>query len=797
MTLALETVIKQLTDSGIVSPSTIEQHVPPKGNWTTGEELLAELVKTGKLTMFQAAQVKAGKARALTLGEYTLLAKIGAGGMGQVFKAVHRRMDRTVAIKMLPPTMTKDEEAIARFGREVRAAAKLRHPNIVAADDAGHANGVHFLVMEHVDGSDLYVVVKMNGPLPVATAANYVWQAARGLEFAHKKGVVHRDIKPANLLLDAEGTVKILDMGLARLECSGEVATEANLTVSGAVMGTVDYMAPEQALNTKTADARADIYSLGITLYYLLAGKAAYGGDSLMEKLLAHREQPIPSLQSLHTAIPKRLEEIFRKMVAKSVDERYQSMSEVIEALESLGYGESASANRGNSATTCGLIDADKQKLAGRALKNLPSPIAVVAANRNLATKIVGLVFAAIIGLIAVKYIVAHVNRGAESTREAVNAPTEQASTPGGPSNKASQAAAALDSKPGTGEKDDLTKQSPVAAPATAKAPFNAQQAKAYQAAWAKHLELPVESINSVGMKMMLIPPGEFLMGSTDEQVEAALTHAEEMNVDQLAKDRIRKSERPQHRVRITKPFWLGATEVTVGQFNKFAAATGYQTESQKAANESKAKTYKNPGYAVADDSPAAFITWNDAVAFCTWLSRQEKATYRLPTEAEWEYACRAGTTTQYPFGDDHAELAKYGWFNKNAGGRSHAVGTLSPNAFGLFDMQGNVQEWCEDRFEESWYEKSPIDDPTGPAAGSNRVMRGGPWNHFDSSCRSAARFYGPPTFRTAYNPGFRVVRVIDSSQAALAKLRRQTTLPDSVPGIKILRTLFGSSEKI
>ena len=237
-----------------------------------------------------------------------------------------------MAIKMLPPQMMKDAAAAARFQREVQAAAKLRHPNIVAADDADCANGVHFLVMECVDGSDLSALIHKNGPLPVNQAVNYIIQAARGLEFAHSEGVVHRDIKPANFLLDKRGTVKILDMGLARID--GESAGQAALTTTGAIMGTVDYMSPEQAMDTKTADARADIYALGCSLYFLLTGKATYQGDTIMKKLVAHREHPIPSLRSARAEVPEQVDAVFKKMIAKKVEDRYQTMTEVITALD-------------------------------------------------------------------------------------------------------------------------------------------------------------------------------------------------------------------------------------------------------------------------------------------------------------------------------------------------------------------------------------------------------------------------------------------------------------------------------
>ena len=230
MAVPLEQFVQQLEDSGILAGDTLKDFIPPTASPKDAKELARELVRKKKLTKYQAEEAYKGKAKSLVLGNYVLMEKIGAGGMGQVFKAEHRRMKRIVAIKLLPAAMTKDKAAIARFEREVEAAAKISHPNIVAAHDADCANGVHFLVMELIEGSDLSALVKKNGRFPVDKAVNYVLQAAKGLEAAHKKGIVHRDIKPANLLLDTEGTVKILDMGLARLNGDGDAPAQADLT---------------------------------------------------------------------------------------------------------------------------------------------------------------------------------------------------------------------------------------------------------------------------------------------------------------------------------------------------------------------------------------------------------------------------------------------------------------------------------------------------------------------------------------------------------------------------------------
>ncbi len=270
-----------------------------------------------------------------TIGDYVVRGKIGAGGAGEVYKAEHQRMERIVALKVLPKSTPR---AVKRFHKEVKAAAKLIHPNIVTAFDAGEHEGMPYLVMEYVEGKALDQLVEDSGPLQVDMACDFLMQAARGLAYAHSRGIVHRDIKPSNLMLDDEGSVKVLDMGLARYstassEGAGGDDDSGDLTKAGTVIGTVAYMSPEQTKDAKSVDLRTDIYSLGCTFYYLLTAQPVYSGD-MITVLVAHSQQPIPSLQNFREDVPERLDAVYQRMLAKDPGDRYQTLDELTADLE-------------------------------------------------------------------------------------------------------------------------------------------------------------------------------------------------------------------------------------------------------------------------------------------------------------------------------------------------------------------------------------------------------------------------------------------------------------------------------
>lgn len=305
-------------------------------NLADSAAIAAAFVHRGALTEWQSEKLLQGRHKGFLLGRYRLLALLGTGEMSAVYLAEHITMERRCAIKVLPAAKVKDTSYLGRFLREAKAVATLNHPNIVKAYDVDQqvegGTEIHFLVMEYVDGKNLGKIVEERGPLSYIEAADYIRQAADGLHHAHEHGLVHRDVKPENLLIDRQGKVHLLDLGLARFFKSEE---EESLTIKHdeKVLGTADYLAPEQAIDSHNVDHRVDIYSLGCTFYYALTGHPPFTDGSLVQRLLAHQTRKPPSVRFDRPDIPEDLLEILEHMMAKKADERFQTAEEVSKAL--------------------------------------------------------------------------------------------------------------------------------------------------------------------------------------------------------------------------------------------------------------------------------------------------------------------------------------------------------------------------------------------------------------------------------------------------------------------------------
>ncbi|HSQ58707.1 MAG TPA: serine/threonine-protein kinase, partial [Gemmata sp.] len=299
----------------------------------TPAEMLDMLVHAGLITRFHADKLALGKYKGFLLGSYVILDQLGSGGMGHVYLAEHVNMRRLVALKVLPPqSFDSDPIARERFFREARAAGTLDHPNIVRVFDLCQEGKILYLVMEYVEGISLQSLVARYGTLPVATACHYARQVAFGLQNAHEMGFVHRDIKPANLLLDRSGVVKILDLGLVRSEADAGSGLTKQID-SRSILGTADYVAPEQAVDSSGVDIRADIYSLGGTLYFLLAGRPLFPEGRTAQKLVWQQMKEPTPIDQIRPDVPPELAAIIHKMLAKKPQDRFATPAEVFDAL--------------------------------------------------------------------------------------------------------------------------------------------------------------------------------------------------------------------------------------------------------------------------------------------------------------------------------------------------------------------------------------------------------------------------------------------------------------------------------
>jgi len=589
--------------SGSGATSTFRPALPPKD--LTRDKLLRE-----------APRLEYAGAQRPALGGYPLLARIGKGGMGTVYYGVNPRLESDCAIKvmLLGEDGEEDPEVLRerrrRFIQEARLAAKVKSPHLVLVMDVNEEQDICYLIMEFINGKNAgehLKALKQAGStgLPEAQALDLCIAATEGLAAAHLEGVIHRDIKPDNIFipnfrraadLDFQAA-KLGDLGLARSDELG-----STMTVSGAFMGTLGFVAPEQARDAKSAREPADVFGMGAALYALLAGRAAFTGKTPTEKLMATLQEPHEPIRTFRPDVAEATAKLLDCCLAKDPGARYPDAQALLEALQ--------------------------------------------------------------------------------GCRQALVYPVAQAVQPVQP--------------------DDLENAETVPLAVQARQP------------------VPPRLVLDLGpfakLELVRIPAGKFLMGSTETEEG-------------------RSADETEHEVTISQSFYMGKYEVTQEQY-----------EAVVGGNPSCFKGAKNP---------VEMASWAEAQEFCWKASAKTHRVIQLPAEAQWEYACRAGTTTRFYSGDADSALDDVAWYYSNSDKATHPVGQKQANAWGLYDMHGNVWEWCAD-----WYGDYPAGaatDPAGPEKGARRVLRGGSWNIMPKSCRSARRL-GFPHDDRYFHLGFRVV---------------------------------------
>jgi len=632
-----------------------------------------------------------------TGSRYRILKELGKGGMGEVFLAQDTLLDREVVLKFMLPQYLANPELKARFLREARVAARLKHPNLITIHDFGEDQNRAYIAMEYVEGESLKDLLARK-ELSLQEALDLILQICEGLNAAHQAGITHRDLKPANILIDKKGQAKVADFGLARLEGS------TPLTQAGNIMGTVRYMSPEQ-VRGKELDSRSDIFSLGVMLYELLTRRLPFSDENendfaIFEAIKQQNPEPVSRYQPGGS---KGLQRIMDKVLDKDRETRYQSVEELASDL--------------------------KREIAR------PAPDEKTAKRRYGPIAIVSAVILAA-SLLGVWLLPKLTNQPPPSIKTTLSIAT----TPDGATVRLNgdsigvtpwQLATELSEKIELRlqKQDYVDFDTTVVITKGRDEEFSFTLKQREPATPPGVIPKPEETTPSIFNNMELIPAGSFLMGSADGDDD----------------------EKPEHQI-VLEAFYMDKYEVMVAQYQRFLEATrrqkpAYWTEQLQSPNH-----------------PVVYVSWGDAMAYAKWAGK------RLPTEAEWEYAARGGNTGiggkqnyKYPWGNeaiaskanfDFKQTRGYSW--EDARKSLKPVGSYTANGYRLFNMVGNVSEWCSSLYQAYPYNRD--DGRENPTASGTRVLRSGSWNNYADYIRCAKR-YGLDPAEENYYVGFRCAR--------------------------------------